>query len=57
MNNVSSPDKWVVRAWANDLCLYRGHEDVAKSNCHFSAHSGTVCMEIVFSIKLEGVFF
>ena len=28
--------------------------DVGKSYCHFCAHGSSVCLEIVFSVKLEG---
>ena len=35
--------------------FYRCHKDVGKSYCHFSTHGSTVCLEIVFSVKLEGV--
>ena len=31
-------------------------EKVGKGNCHFSTHGGAVCLQIVFSVKLEGIF-
>ena len=42
------------------LCLkisffYRCHKDVGKSYCHFSVHGSSVCLKIVFPVKLEGV--
>ena len=30
---------------------------IGKRDCHFCTHYGTVCLKIIFSVKMERVFF
>ena len=43
-------------ALVKDVCFNFRNENVGKDSCHFSTHGGSVCLWIVFSTKLEGIF-
>ena len=37
--------------------VYRGHENTGKKECHFCTHCDTVCLKVIFAIKVERGFF
>ena len=44
-----------LRALRLRICFYHRHKDICKSDCHLGAHGSSICLEVVFSIKLEWV--
>ena len=42
-----------VLCFAEDFCFNLCHEDVGKSDRHFSAHGGSVCLKVVTFHELE----
>ena len=44
------------KALAKDFRLYLVHEYIRTGDCHFRAHGRTMCLKVVFSIKLERIF-
>ena len=53
---VTFPNERFKRAMAKDFRLYLVHEYIRKGDCHFRAHGRTMCLKVVFSIKLERIF-
>ena len=53
---VKFPNEWFKKALAEDFRLYLVHEYTRKGDCHFRAHGRTMCLKVVFSIKLERTF-
>ena len=50
---VAFPNKRVDRALAYDFCFNSAHENIGKGDCHLCSHGGSLCLEIILSIKLE----
>ena len=40
-----------------DFSFYRGLENVGKRDCHFCSNCFTMCLKIIFAVKMERVFF
>ena len=55
--DISFPSEGLKVVAVNDICFYRGHENVGKRDCHICSHCGTMCLKIIFAVKLERVFF
>ena len=53
---VTFPNERFKKALAKDFRLYLVHEYIRKGDCHFRAHGRTMCLKVVFSIKLERIF-
>ena len=53
---VTFPNERFKKALAKDFRLYLVHEYIRKGDCHFHAHDRTMCLKVVFSIKLERIF-
>ena len=51
--DVTFPFYWLDSALADEFCVKFCHEDICKSNCHFSTHGSIVPLQIVFAIELE----
>ena len=53
---LTFPNERFEKASAKDFRLYLVHEYIRKGDCHFRAHGRTMCLKVVFSIKLERIF-
>ena len=54
---VMFPNERFKKALAKDFRLYLVHEYIRKSDCHFHAHGRTMCLKVVFSIKVARLDF
>ena len=54
--DVTFPNERFKKALAKDFRLYLVHEYIRKGDCHFRVHGRTMCLKVVFSIKLERIF-
>ena len=52
---VTFPNERFKKALAKDFRLYLVHEYTRKGDCHFRAHGRTMCLKVVFAIKLERI--
>ena len=50
---VAFPNERFDCALAHDFCFNSAHENIGKGDCHLCPHGGSMCLEIILSIKLE----
>ena len=51
--NLAFPNEWFDCALAHDFSFNSAHENIGKGDCHLCSHGGSMCLEIILSIKLE----